>query len=124
VSICYDNLAALKALRAVRTTSRLVYQCQRALNDISARHAVGLFWVPGHVGIRGNEIADGFASCGSALSFFGPETALGVSRRDLQTSLGRWLVNQHGAFGEVLVTPKGRPASLSQVPVWAPGQNL
>jgi ribonuclease HI len=67
VSICYDSLAALKALRAVRTTSRLVYQCQRALNDISARHAVGLFWVPGHVGIRGNEIADGLASCGSAL---------------------------------------------------------
>jgi hypothetical protein len=32
---------------------------------------------------------------GSALSFFGPEPVLGVSRRDLQTRLGRWLVNQH-----------------------------
>ena len=39
-------------------------------------------------GIRGNEIADGF---------LGPEPALGVSRRDLQKRLGRWLVNQHGA---------------------------
>jgi len=94
VSICSDSLAALKAPRAVRT-SPLVHQCQRALNDISARHAVGLFWVPGHPGIRGNEIADGFARGGSALSFFGPELVLGVSRRDLQMRLGRWLVNQH-----------------------------
>jgi len=48
-------------------------------------------------GIRGNEIADGLARGGSALRFLGPEPALGVSRRDLQKRLGRWLVNQHGA---------------------------
>ena len=89
-------MAALKALRDVRTTSPLVHHCQRALNGISARHAVGLFWVPGHAGIRGNEIADGLARGGSALRFFGPEPALGVFRRDLQKRLGRWLVNQHG----------------------------
>jgi len=58
VSICSDSLAALRALRAVRTTPPLVHQFQRALNDISARHAVALFWVPGLAGIRGNEIAD------------------------------------------------------------------
>ena len=31
------------------------------------------------------------------LRFFGPEPALGVSRRDLQKEFGRWLVNQHRA---------------------------
>jgi hypothetical protein len=97
-SICSDSLPALRAITAVRTTPPLVHQCQRALNDISARHAVSLFWVPGHAGIRGNEIADGLARGGSALSFFGPKPALGVSRRDLQTRLGRWLVNQRGAL--------------------------
>jgi len=96
VSICPDSLAALKALKAVRT-SPLVHQCQKAMNDISARHAVVQYWVPGHAGIRGNEIADGLAMGGSALRFLGPEPALGVSRRDLQKRLGRWLVNQHGA---------------------------
>ena len=38
VSICSDSQAALKVLQAVRTTSSLVHQCQKALNDISARH--------------------------------------------------------------------------------------
>ena len=46
VSICSDSQAALKALEAVRTTSLLVQQCQKALNDISNRHAVGLCRVP------------------------------------------------------------------------------
>ena len=55
-SISSDSLAALKAFKAVKT-SPLVYQCQRALNDISTRQVVGLFWVPGHAGIRGNDIA-------------------------------------------------------------------
>jgi hypothetical protein len=40
---------------------------------------------------------------GSALRFFGPEPALGVSGRDLQKRLGRWFVNQHGAQWRVLV---------------------
>ena len=43
VSICSDSQAALKALKAIRTTSPLVHQCQKALNDISIWHVVGLF---------------------------------------------------------------------------------
>ena len=97
VSICSDSLAALKALEAVRTTSPLVHQCQKVLNKISSRHAVGLFWVPGHAGIRGKEIADGVTRGGSAQRFLGPEPALGVSWQDLQKRLRRWLDNQHRA---------------------------
>jgi ribonuclease HI len=40
VSICSDSQMALKALQAAKTTSPLVRQCQQALNDISARHAL------------------------------------------------------------------------------------
>ena len=57
VSICSDSQAALKALQPVRTTSPLVRQSQKALNDICARHVVGLYWVPGHAAVGGNEIA-------------------------------------------------------------------
>jgi ribonuclease HI len=58
VSICSDSQAALKALEAAKTLSPLVQQYQRALNDISTRHSVRLFLVPGHSRLRGNEIAD------------------------------------------------------------------
>jgi len=78
VSICSDSQAALKALKAVRKTSPFVHQCQNALNYISIRHAVGLFWVPEHAEIRGNEIANGLARGGTALRFLGPEPALGA----------------------------------------------
>jgi ribonuclease HI len=63
--------------------SPLVQQCQKALNDISTRHVVGLYWVPGHAGVRGNEITDEFARDGSVLEFVGPESSLGVSRQDI-----------------------------------------
>jgi len=56
---------------------------QKALNDISAWHAVGLYWVPGHAEVRGNEIADELARGGSALGFLGPQPALGFSRKDI-----------------------------------------
>ena len=43
VSICSDSQAALKALQTARTTSPFVRQYQKALNDISTRHTVGLY---------------------------------------------------------------------------------
>jgi ribonuclease HI len=57
VNICSDSQAALKSLQATRTISLLVPECLKALNDISIRHVVGLYWDPGHARIRGNEIA-------------------------------------------------------------------
>ena len=51
-------------------------------------------WVPGHAGVRGNDIADGLARGGSALGFLGPELAFGVSRSDIRERVSRWLINQ------------------------------
>jgi len=76
-------------------TLPLVQQCQKALNDISTQHAVGLYWVPGHAGVQGNEITDEFARDGSTLKFVGPEPALGVSRQDAQRRIRRCLGNEH-----------------------------
>jgi hypothetical protein len=87
VSECSGSQAALKALHAVRT-SLLVHQRQKTLNDISTRHAAGLYCVPGHAGVRGNEIANELARGGSALRFVGPEPALGVSRQDVRLVVG------------------------------------
>jgi len=45
----------------------LVQKCQKALNNNSSRHEVGIFWVPEHSGVRGNEIADDLARGGFIL---------------------------------------------------------
>jgi hypothetical protein len=50
VRICSDSRAAMKVLEAAKTTSPMVQQCQKALNDISMWHTVGLYWVFGHAG--------------------------------------------------------------------------
>jgi hypothetical protein len=56
---------------------------------------MGLYWVPGHAGVRGNEIADELARDGSVLKFVGPEPALGVSRQDIRRRIRHRLFNQH-----------------------------
>jgi hypothetical protein len=97
VSICSDSQAALKALQAAKT-SPLVRQFQQALNDISIRHAVRLYWVPGHVGVRGNEIPDKIARSGSGQRFIGHDPFLGVSRQNIRRKMKRWMEKQHLAL--------------------------
>jgi hypothetical protein len=94
ISICSDSQAAWEALQAMET-SPLVRPCQKALDDISTYHSVGLFWVPGHLGICGNEIAYELAREGSAHHFVGPEPAVGVSRQCIRSKIQCWMNRQH-----------------------------
>jgi len=84
---CPYQEVALKVLQATKRTSPLVWQCQQALNDISTWHTVGLYWVPGHAGVRENEIADRLARSGSVQWFVGPEAFLGVSRQNIRRKI-------------------------------------
>jgi hypothetical protein len=81
-----------------KATSPLVRQYQQALNDISTRHAVGLFWVPGHAVVRGNEIAEKLARSVSGQRFIGPEPYLGVSRQNIRRKMKSWVEKQHLAL--------------------------
>ena len=70
-------------------------QCQKVLNDISTQHTVGLYWVPGHAGIWGNEIANKLARNGSLQRFVGTAPFLGVYRQNIRRKIKRWIENQH-----------------------------
>jgi ribonuclease HI len=94
VSICSDNQAALKALRAAKM-SPLVQQCRQALNNISTQHAVGLYWVSGHATLRGNEITNELARSGSVQRFVGPQPFLGASRQKKRKKMKCWKEKQH-----------------------------
>ena len=72
-------------------------QCLKVLNDISNLHTVELYWVPGHAGVNGNEIADKLARGGSTKKFIGPEPSLGDPRQNINNKITRWVDNQHFA---------------------------
>jgi hypothetical protein len=97
VFLLYTTQAAVKVLQAAKK-SPLVRQCQKSLNDISTRHTVGLYWVPGRAGLQGNEIADKLTRDRSVQKFVGPEPFFGVSRQNIKKDK---TLDGQPAFGNV-----------------------
>ena len=103
------------------TYSTLVQQCQQVLNYISIQHAVGLYWVPGHAGVRGKEIADELPRSGSVQQFVGSEPFLGVSRQNIRTKMKRWMERQHLALWHGPCSTQRQAWELISVPNLATG---
>jgi hypothetical protein len=91
---------------------------------ISARHAVRLFWVPGHAGVRGNEIADELARGGLAQRFLGSEPVLGVSRENIRRKMKRWIENKHLALWRGPCSTQRQARELISGPDLAMGARL
>ncbi|KAJ8976426.1 hypothetical protein NQ317_011942 [Molorchus minor] len=82
--------AALKALVSYRCNSKTVWNCQKALNNLSLRNHVTLVWIPGQSGQEGNEIADSLARKGAETTFIGPEPVLGISYNTAKMAVLNW----------------------------------
>nr|XP_042904640.1 uncharacterized protein LOC122270622 [Parasteatoda tepidariorum] len=87
IRICSDSQAALLSLSRCKFTSLLVWECFSVLCDLSTHNKVSLHWVPGHMGIGGNELADEAARAGSNAIFWGPEPALGISPSSFRATI-------------------------------------
>lgn len=92
---------SLSALQALDSDSSDVIEIITLLNRLTSRAPVTLQWVPAHVGIRGNEIADTLAKAGSQL----PQIDTKLSFQETKTVLRRafqeeWISSNKGYRAE------------------------
>lgn len=91
IHIFTDSQAAIKALEAFKTSSKLVWECKQRLLKLSRNNQVKLIWVPGHIGVDGNEKADELARSASEQALIGPEPACGISYGHARTLVNNWV---------------------------------
>ena len=90
-----DSRSAIEALKAYTTTSRLVYDCYRTLNRLAESRPLNIFWLPGHTGIQGNEIADRLARQARKEVLMGPEPATGICDTVINIEIDRSVAKKH-----------------------------
>ncbi|XP_036341061.1 uncharacterized protein LOC118750446 [Rhagoletis pomonella] len=67
VTIFSDSQAAIQALNCDKSSSKIVMECRRTLNELARSHFTRVVWVPGHREIPGNCVADELARKGTLL---------------------------------------------------------
>jgi ribonuclease HI len=65
-----------KTLDSFQINSKLVWDCYQSLVKLAKHNRIQLIWVPGHMGIDWNEIADQLSRQGSPLLLTGQALSL------------------------------------------------
>ncbi|KAJ4449863.1 hypothetical protein ANN_01269 [Periplaneta americana] len=64
--ICSDSLSAIQSLQSFKCDDLLVLRTQELFHTpLSSEYEIGVVWIPGHVGIPGNEAVDAAARAGA-----------------------------------------------------------
>ena len=90
IIIHLDNQAAIRSLSKYNIGSKLVSDTKREVNKLAAKNKVHITWVPGHSGIRGNEIADRKARLGSMNLNNTQPTKLPVNKAFYRQAIRGW----------------------------------
>ncbi|KAJ8916780.1 hypothetical protein NQ315_005785, partial [Exocentrus adspersus] len=66
-----DSRAALGShLGSYHCTPKALWNCQQTLSRVGGTNRLILVWIPGHIGLRGNEVEDYLARRGAASGFY------------------------------------------------------
>ena len=85
-----DSQAAIKALIKCTVTSITVFNCIRNLNQLCIQNRVSVAWIPGHIGVLGNEVAHLVAKSGSESKMRGPEPFITVPYASCVSTVKDW----------------------------------
>jgi ribonuclease HI len=75
--ILSDSETVIKAVDSFHINFKLVWECHQSLVKLAEHDRIQLVWVPGHMGMNGNEVADQLARQGSSHPLIGPARARG-----------------------------------------------
>ena len=78
IVVLVDSQAAIKAIIKCTVTSITVFNCIRNLNQLAKQNHFSIAWIPKHVGVHGNEVADYLAKSGSKSKIHTPEPFITV----------------------------------------------
>ena len=72
IHILSYSQAAIKTLDSFQINSKIVWDCHQSLVKVTEHNRIQMVWVPGHIGINGNETADELVRQGSSHALRGP----------------------------------------------------
>jgi len=72
IYILFYSQAAIKTHDSFQINSNLVRDCHQSLLKVTEHNRIQMVWVPGHIGINGNEIANELTKQGSSHALRGP----------------------------------------------------
>ena len=78
IVVLVDSQAAIISLIKYTVASITVLNCMRNLNQLGKQNHVSIAWIPGHVGVHGNEVADYLAKSRSKSKMHGPKRFITV----------------------------------------------
>ena len=90
IVVLIDSQASIKALIKCTVTSFTVFNCSRNLNQLGKQNHASTAWIPGHVRVHDNEVADYVAKSGSKSKIHGPEPFITVPHASCVSAVKNW----------------------------------